>query len=119
MNRKLGPGRNMSIAAAALIVYFKYPTPVIRSKTMDHNVWLDHQIFWDKVIDIAGANLVPRKSRGYQIADRLKKSPYWKATKKETTPGGWVFEPTLKGSIYFHHHLKYLRRQIEIDYGNE
>lgn len=119
MNRKLGPGRNMSIAAAALIVYFKHDIFIVGPKNLERHAWLDHQLFWDKVIDIAGANLVPRKSRGYQIADRLKKSPYWKATKKDTAPGGWVFKPTLKGSMYFHHHLKYLKRQIEIDYGNE
>lgn len=103
-SRSIGKGKNMSIAKAALIVFYDYlvkndHAQFIYSGDLD----LLHQI-----IDVAGA-----KHRGPftkdQVLSRINKSTYWKAD--ATIPGrgnreAYCYTPSEKGIAYYEKHLK-------------
>lgn len=106
---KIGRGKNMSVAKAALKFYFEEAIP-----QRGEDVFLDYGDLDDmhRIIDIAGANHCSMFT-ATQVTSCLANSPYWD---KEYISGVYsgmrghgganIFTPSEKGKQYYKQYLK-------------
>lgn len=105
-NHKIGRGKNMSIAKAALIVFYKhYPQG---EKDTGGYIYTGDLDVIHEIVDIAGANHCSFLTHP-QVIGCIRGSSYWKSEGQvESWKGSSAncYIPSDKGKAYYEKHLK-------------
>lgn len=97
---RIGRGKNMSVAKAALIVFY--------DKEGVGYFYTGDLGYMHEIVDVAGAKHCSMYT-AQQVASCLNSSPYWEATGRTKSWGNsWAhcYEPSKKGEEYYEKNLK-------------